>query len=104
MGVGIILYLGLVSFQSLIFSFRYSVYSFCAVGVLVLGELPSLAGSATLASYVTPMTKAYTYGLVSFGGIMCFINISWNPLLLFGHLLIGFLAYRNLAAGKEGSG
>eukprot|EP00427_Karlodinium_veneficum_P042864 CAMPEP_0169261342 /NCGR_PEP_ID=MMETSP1016-20121227/43041_1 /TAXON_ID=342587 /ORGANISM="Karlodinium micrum, Strain CCMP2283" /LENGTH=141 /DNA_ID=CAMNT_0009343631 /DNA_START=35 /DNA_END=457 /DNA_ORIENTATION=+ len=104
-GIGIIIYMGIMGFQSLIFSFQYSVYSFFAAGVLVIGELPFVVTCGplqTIASYLTTTVKAYTYGLVSLGGIACFINISWNPLLLVGHLALGYLAYRCWTSAQAG--
>merc|ERR1719324_2154159 len=59
-GIGLVLYLALVSIQSLLFSFQYAVYSLFAAGVLVVGELPFLAQCgplATVANYLTPVLK-----------------------------------------------
>mmetsp|Transcript_48947 Transcript_48947/g.126206 ORF Transcript_48947/g.126206 Transcript_48947/m.126206 type:complete len:158 (+) Transcript_48947:140-613(+) len=126
-GVGIIIYLVTVSIQSLIFSFTYAAYSLAATGVLACGEAPFLlscgpakfvAGLLTasvarpqapfllscgpakfVAGLLTASVKSVAYGVVAVGGVVCFVNISWNPMLLAGHLLIGFLAYRYWLAG-----
>ena len=47
---GIVVYLVAVSLQSLIFSFRYSMYSLAAAGVLVCGE----AGANDITNYGDP--------------------------------------------------
>merc|ERR1712232_1241108 len=106
-GIGIIIYLVAMSMQTLIFSLRYSVYSLCAAGVLAVGELPFLFSCgplALVATWLTPMVKALTYGIVSLGGIGCFMYVSWSPLLLTGHLLIGFLSWRCFMAANVGFG
>merc|ERR1719189_606023 len=106
-GIGVIIYLVAMSMQTLVFSFRYSVYSLCAAGVLALGELPFLFNCgplALVATWLTPMVKALAYGMVSLGGIGCFMYVSWSPLLLTGHLLIGFLSWRCFASARVGGG
>eukprot|EP00931_Biecheleriopsis_adriatica_P106166 TRINITY_DN80672_c0_g1_i1.p1 TRINITY_DN80672_c0_g1~~TRINITY_DN80672_c0_g1_i1.p1 ORF type:complete len:160 (+),score=24.90 TRINITY_DN80672_c0_g1_i1:66-482(+) len=107
LGIAILLYLCVMSVQSLVFSFSYSVYSFFAAGVLALGELPFLLSCGplpTLASSMAPY-KAYVYGAVSIVGIT-YLQVSWNIFLLAGHLAIGFLAYRCWQAdrGEKASG
>mmetsp|Transcript_68933 Transcript_68933/g.222811 ORF Transcript_68933/g.222811 Transcript_68933/m.222811 type:complete len:140 (-) Transcript_68933:376-795(-) len=104
MGVGIIVYLVAVSMQTLVFSFRYSVYSLGAAAVLAIGELPFLFSCSLLAmvaGWLTPTVKALAYALVCLGGIACFVYVSWSPLLLTGHLLVGLLSYRCWSEGKD---
>eukprot|EP00440_Ansanella_granifera_P057298 gb/GFBE01062110.1/.p1 GENE.gb/GFBE01062110.1/~~gb/GFBE01062110.1/.p1 ORF type:complete len:139 (+),score=35.95 gb/GFBE01062110.1/:1-417(+) len=102
LGIAILAYLVVMSVQSLVFSFSYSVYSFFAAGVLALGELPFLLSCGplpTIASKMAPF-KAYVYAAVSLVGIS-YLQVSWNIFLLAGHVAVGFLAYRCWQAEKE---
>merc|ERR1719310_1081041 len=96
-GMGISCYLTIVSIQSLIFSFRFAVYSLIAAAIVALGEVPfllSFGPCSVLAPYFTPLHKAAVYGLLALGGAGCFYNISWNLFLLAGHAGLAFLASR----------
>eukprot|EP00746_Dinoflagellata_sp_MGD_P016622 gnl/MRDRNA2_/MRDRNA2_137661_c0_seq1.p1 gnl/MRDRNA2_/MRDRNA2_137661_c0~~gnl/MRDRNA2_/MRDRNA2_137661_c0_seq1.p1 ORF type:complete len:159 (-),score=12.18 gnl/MRDRNA2_/MRDRNA2_137661_c0_seq1:8-484(-) len=103
-GMGISCYLTIVSVQSLLFSFRFSVYSLIAAAIVAVGEVPfllSFGPLAILAPYFTPIHKAIVYALLALGGAGCFYNISWNIFLLAGHGGIAFLATRYYAIAKD---
>merc|ERR1719453_3071052 len=60
LGVLVLAYLALVSWSSLLFSFRYSVYSFAVCGLLALGEVGNFLTCGPLpglASVLTPQAK-----------------------------------------------
>jgi len=62
----ILAYLFLVTLQSHLLSFRYSVYSMFAAALAAIGELP------------LPRHKSFYYGLFFLGGIASFVNLSYN--------------------------
>jgi hypothetical protein len=110
-GTVVVAYLVVAAMHSLIFSFRYSVYSLGAAGIVALGEIPFLLAWGPLArcvnvdvlsAYLTPIGKVYIYGALALGGLGCFVLISLNPLLLFGQVLIAALAHRYYLSSKVG--
>ena len=97
LGLCIAFYLFLVSLQSMLFSFRYAIYSLLACGLVIVGEVGTFIPVQpinTIADFLKPATRGAIYLGSCLGGIACFINISWNPFLLAGHLGVGFLGYR----------
>mmetsp|Transcript_73931 Transcript_73931/g.175960 ORF Transcript_73931/g.175960 Transcript_73931/m.175960 type:complete len:141 (+) Transcript_73931:87-509(+) len=103
-GVLVAVYLAIMGLNSLLFSFRYAVYSIFCAGVILIAELPSLFNCgplAKVAAYINPLVKSGIYGVLCLGGISYFINYSWNPLLLAGHLATGALAYQTWKASKS---
>mmetsp|Transcript_28214 Transcript_28214/g.65236 ORF Transcript_28214/g.65236 Transcript_28214/m.65236 type:complete len:139 (-) Transcript_28214:34-450(-) len=102
-GVLIAVYLAFMGLQSLLLSFRYAVYSMAAAGAILVAELPAIFNCGPLAyasKIVTPAVKVLIYGALCLGGLVCFINYSWNPFLLAGHLAVGGLAYRTWSENK----
>merc|ERR1719379_3292625 len=90
-------YLVLAALQSLLFSFQYSVYTLLVAGLIAVGEvgyLLPMAPFTSIAGFMTPPTKGLAYALTGMGGLACFVNLSWNPFLLVGHIAVCFLGYR----------
>eukprot|EP00927_Polykrikos_kofoidii_P080462 TRINITY_DN77317_c0_g1_i1.p1 TRINITY_DN77317_c0_g1~~TRINITY_DN77317_c0_g1_i1.p1 ORF type:complete len:168 (-),score=32.43 TRINITY_DN77317_c0_g1_i1:139-642(-) len=111
LGLVVLIYLAFFSIQTLLFTFRYSVYSLCVCCVLAVGEAGQFLTFGPfqgLSAFMTPSTKGFIYLACALGGVACFINISWNPLLLAGHIGVGFLGYKSLnkanAANASGGG
>merc|ERR1719379_2428522 len=97
LGLGIFVYLVLAALQSLLFSFQYSVYTLLVAGLIVVGEVGYILPMApfpAIAGLMTPPTKGLAYALSGMGGLACFVNLSWNPFLLAGHIGVCFLGYR----------
>eukprot|EP00929_Paragymnodinium_shiwhaense_P009210 TRINITY_DN113285_c0_g1_i1.p2 TRINITY_DN113285_c0_g1~~TRINITY_DN113285_c0_g1_i1.p2 ORF type:complete len:163 (-),score=45.55 TRINITY_DN113285_c0_g1_i1:147-635(-) len=103
-GVVVLAYLVIVSLQCLLFSFTYSVYTLLVAVVVAVGEVGTLLTCGFLKQFsdvLTPVTKGFLYACCSLGGIGCFVNFSWNPLLLIGHLGVGLLGYRHYISGAS---
>merc|ERR1719240_2328224 len=86
-GAIVVVYFVIASMHSLIFSFRYAVYSMGVAFVVALGEIPFLLAWGPLAqvvnvdvltTYLTPLYKACIYGGCALGGFGCFVLISFN--------------------------